>query len=303
MCPIRGDRYKCTVCPNYDLCESCEANGVHREHTFLKIKSPEQSRSIRNEPNTIELDVPMDVFNMAQRCPMVRHLLGGWRSQCNPSGCGPHEGPNPCEPQPGMPGMPGQPLGMHWKRLAKHALERMGMKIKAKGKKLAIVVGGKGKRTVKITSAPDYLVNATWQLKNFSRYPWPAAVFIHKKIGNVTFEPIPVPAGLQPGASFDLTIPIKSPKEPGTYHLVFVLNGEDGQKIGQTLRVELTVPAVEKKTEDKTSTEPVLNTEEEICYKAAELEEQGFGSFETCYDALMKEKGNVEAAKNALLYH
>ncbi|CAG8589064.1 1720_t:CDS:2 [Paraglomus occultum] len=39
--PIRGIRYKCANCADYDLCESCEAHQVHlRTHTFLKIKIP-----------------------------------------------------------------------------------------------------------------------------------------------------------------------------------------------------------------------------------------------------------------------
>jgi len=32
--PIVGQRFKCTVCPNYDLCESCNAKGVHKEHAL-----------------------------------------------------------------------------------------------------------------------------------------------------------------------------------------------------------------------------------------------------------------------------
>jgi len=38
--PIRGIRWKCTVCPDYDLCERCDKEGVHREHTFQKIAEP-----------------------------------------------------------------------------------------------------------------------------------------------------------------------------------------------------------------------------------------------------------------------
>jgi hypothetical protein len=49
MTPLTGIRYKCSVCPDYDLCEACEAKGVHKEepgHFFLKITSP-QSFPIR----------------------------------------------------------------------------------------------------------------------------------------------------------------------------------------------------------------------------------------------------------------
>lgn len=37
--PIRGNRYKCTVCPDYDLCETCEEKGAHPAgHPMLKMK-------------------------------------------------------------------------------------------------------------------------------------------------------------------------------------------------------------------------------------------------------------------------
>ncbi|TPX47983.1 hypothetical protein SeLEV6574_g02312, partial [Synchytrium endobioticum] len=39
--PIRGFRYKCANCLDYDLCESCEAQEVHpKTHVFLKIRIP-----------------------------------------------------------------------------------------------------------------------------------------------------------------------------------------------------------------------------------------------------------------------
>ncbi|CAG8481931.1 1747_t:CDS:2 [Diversispora eburnea] len=39
--PIRGIRYKCANCVDYDLCELCEGQEVHyKTHTFLKIRIP-----------------------------------------------------------------------------------------------------------------------------------------------------------------------------------------------------------------------------------------------------------------------
>ncbi|KAH8173778.1 zinc finger, ZZ type domain-containing protein [Sarocladium implicatum] len=41
MVPIRGVRYRCANCADFDLCESCEAQGVHiKTHIFYKIKVP-----------------------------------------------------------------------------------------------------------------------------------------------------------------------------------------------------------------------------------------------------------------------
>ncbi|CAM2696443.1 unnamed protein product [Rotaria socialis] len=38
--PVIGCRYKCCVCPNYDLCEKCALVGIHSEHNMIKISKP-----------------------------------------------------------------------------------------------------------------------------------------------------------------------------------------------------------------------------------------------------------------------
>jgi len=39
--PIRGLRYKCANCVDFDLCETCEASNIHNNtHVFLKIRIP-----------------------------------------------------------------------------------------------------------------------------------------------------------------------------------------------------------------------------------------------------------------------
>ena len=42
MDPVVGVRYKCAICPDYDLCENCEATTTH-DHPFLKIKNKKQT--------------------------------------------------------------------------------------------------------------------------------------------------------------------------------------------------------------------------------------------------------------------
>jgi len=36
--PITGSRFKCTTCPDYDLCASCNSQGKHKEHTLNKVE-------------------------------------------------------------------------------------------------------------------------------------------------------------------------------------------------------------------------------------------------------------------------
>lgn len=36
---IRGIRYKCHTCMDYDICEACEATNIH-PHNFIRIKKP-----------------------------------------------------------------------------------------------------------------------------------------------------------------------------------------------------------------------------------------------------------------------
>ncbi|XP_051505480.1 sequestosome-1-like isoform X1 [Myxocyprinus asiaticus] len=38
--PVAGTRFKCTVCPDYDLCSSCQGKGLHKEHSLIPIFHP-----------------------------------------------------------------------------------------------------------------------------------------------------------------------------------------------------------------------------------------------------------------------
>lgn len=38
MKPIVGIRYKCSICPDFDYCSTCEQN-IDHVHPFLKIKT------------------------------------------------------------------------------------------------------------------------------------------------------------------------------------------------------------------------------------------------------------------------
>jgi len=43
--PIKGFRYKCSVCENYDLCQTCEAKPIHdKTHPLIKYSTPQSPR-------------------------------------------------------------------------------------------------------------------------------------------------------------------------------------------------------------------------------------------------------------------
>nr|XP_057914258.1 sequestosome-1 [Doryrhamphus excisus] len=41
--PVVGVRFKCSVCPDYDLCSTCQGRGTHTEHALLPIWHPLQA--------------------------------------------------------------------------------------------------------------------------------------------------------------------------------------------------------------------------------------------------------------------
>jgi len=45
MSPIKGIRFMCSVCSNFDLCEDCERAGVHAQHPMLKVRKSEHAPS------------------------------------------------------------------------------------------------------------------------------------------------------------------------------------------------------------------------------------------------------------------
>src|SRR5271170_1285772 len=53
--PIRGVRYHCLNCIDYDLCEYCEAEDAHfRTHTMIKIRVPTPSL-VRRRPTELPM--------------------------------------------------------------------------------------------------------------------------------------------------------------------------------------------------------------------------------------------------------
>ncbi|KAK2590837.1 hypothetical protein QQS21_011474 [Conoideocrella luteorostrata] len=72
MVPIRGVRYRCANCADFDLCETCEAQGVHHKtHIFYKIKvpappfGPRQMQPVwyTGDPDTCRRNLPKSIIS------------------------------------------------------------------------------------------------------------------------------------------------------------------------------------------------------------------------------------------------
>ncbi|XP_059846678.1 sequestosome-1 [Hypanus sabinus] len=48
--PVIGPRYKCSVCPDYDLCGSCKGKGFHKEHEMILLQTPQCFHPVERIP-------------------------------------------------------------------------------------------------------------------------------------------------------------------------------------------------------------------------------------------------------------
>ncbi|KAI6246752.1 hypothetical protein HI914_04759 [Erysiphe necator] len=73
MVPIRGIRYRCANCADYDLCESCEAQNVHtKTHIFYKIRVPVSGIGPRNMQPVWYIGDPDSVTRQLSRETLIK---------------------------------------------------------------------------------------------------------------------------------------------------------------------------------------------------------------------------------------
>ncbi|KAI8958042.1 hypothetical protein F5Y11DRAFT_54587 [Daldinia sp. FL1419] len=77
MVPIRGIRYRCANCADFDLCEVCESQGLHNKtHVFYKVKIPAPPFGTRHvQPAWY----PGDPDNSMRNIP--RYLIAKWSQE------------------------------------------------------------------------------------------------------------------------------------------------------------------------------------------------------------------------------
>lgn len=86
MDPVVGVRYKCAVCPDYDLCENCEATTTH-DHPFLKIRSKKQTPHkiiVVVEDEQSSLEVNGQNMNLQQGMQCVKNIMEKFKEEEQP---------------------------------------------------------------------------------------------------------------------------------------------------------------------------------------------------------------------------
>lgn len=74
--PVIGNRFKCSVCPDYDLCETCEQDHAH-DHALIKIKYKDQEFTTTSKNDTTLAILGQSLINGGQS------LINGGRAAMN----------------------------------------------------------------------------------------------------------------------------------------------------------------------------------------------------------------------------
>ncbi|GAB1597400.1 sequestosome-1-like [Argonauta hians] len=105
---VQGNRYKCLICQDYELCEDCENLRVHLEHAFIRIPSP----------NTHWM--PLIAVSSSCVSPAVKNksLDSNQSAKCNAS---PYDYQPPLQSRPGFAAAMCDPFMHDWSLLSESA--------------------------------------------------------------------------------------------------------------------------------------------------------------------------------------
>jgi len=269
--PIRGFRFKCSVCKDYDLCESCEQQGKHSPtHPLIKMKVPAQRRhhhrgrgrgrgrggcrrgrggfrrfmAEQGIPNEVQEEIRSrfrEHFRARGRGGWARGR-GGWargRGGCGRGGRGRGDRRfNKCHRNDGQ-------------KPRKDEKER----------KLKSAVKGHVNYPNGSKVAPGSYVVKTWTVKNPPRGAvWPdktKMIFVRGDRELSTQEEFDVELA-PPGETVQVTAALKMPTKPGKYSVYFKLADQHRTPFGQRIGVELVV--ADDQVPSKTTTTTTATT-------------------------------------------
>ncbi|KAI8391834.1 uncharacterized protein BYT42DRAFT_558220 [Radiomyces spectabilis] len=217
---VKGVRYKCGHCANYDLCEHCEPQSpsIHdRWHVFLKIRYP-----IWPTPNMVQPLLP--VFHEKRYGPL----------EANPTA----DKPVPSaaveekdEPSSAVPSPPAASTLETLTDLSFELIEDIDLPVE--------------------TVNPQARYFKVWRLKNNGRRSWPLntkllcrgpAMFVPLSDGQYQTSAVPA---LQPEEEAYVLVEIQAPSVPGRYNTRFALETPDKGQFGDYIWYEIDVASSE----------------------------------------------------------
>jgi len=233
MNPIQGARYKCAICPDYDLCSACEAKGDHpEEHALVKLKVPTKidvraERSVDSPPTGAPQGCPFRAMR-GRRCRsgLLRRAQAAQAAQA----------PAPQAEAPAA-------------QVAKEKESAKDLK-SSSTRPVANFV-----RDVNLPDGalviPGNSLFKSWEFVNPSAASWPEGsklVFTQgnrELLGDVEEFPSPLAA---PGQKVEVSSPIQVPSKSGRYQATFQLHDKDRVPFdGHRCWVELVVAEDDKK--------------------------------------------------------
>lgn len=222
--PIVGVRYKCANCPNYDLCEVCEAKGnIHdANHVFLKINRPTAVPLFRAVlPNLYDPAAPRP-WHCHRRRPDGPRPDGArcpWMQQ--------HAAPATPAPAPAATPAPTPAPAAPAATPAAPAPSARFIR------DVTIPDGTKFLPSVPFTKV--------WRMGNDGAVAWPAGCTLRYDTGDqMSGVPREVPV-VQVGESSDIVVEMKAPAKPGKYMSYWRLCDPNGAPFGHRVWVDLEV--------------------------------------------------------------
>jgi len=229
--PIRGVRYKCSVCSNYDLCQQCETKNVHPEHPFLKIRASETTSE--SESGTAQAEQPWG-----------RGWGRGWRR----GGFGHHSMNQPFMHHGMHHGHHGMPHGGRGRfsslfggsQAQNWRCGRGG----EKGEKVRVKFVENVTIPERAVVLPGQTLIKTWRVENVGKTDWPEnskLIFLRGDRSMSTEEEFPVPL-CKAGQSVEISAVILTPTQQGRHTAVFRLADSERVPFGPRLWCDVVVP-------------------------------------------------------------
>ena len=257
---VVGVRYKCAECPDYDLCEECEAKDVHSHHTFLKVKT-HQHIDVMESFRTDGAPAEPRPQGFSARGPREHPFGPPHGHPHGPPHGGPHGGPWGGRRGPHHWGR-GQrandednDMPMHgMKRMMKEFMKNMmgpgseneGSTDEDKKQRKEDNLNKRPHLVYKpesaITGNPGEIAIIDLTVQNLTRWPCPLRS-IQKTGGSdaIAFEALDIDAKLKYEDTEKFSVPVELPTAPGSYDLTLRFFGNKGTVTGEPINLKIEV--------------------------------------------------------------